>query len=69
MRKKKLFLLAAVLGLSLAASARSIGPLPLCDFYCPGKPASTVCRCSPGTPNAGLQTTCGAWVTACGIAP
>lgn len=60
--KRKLFILSALLGISLAPSLTGAAlPYPACNLFCQGRPSSTPCLCPVGTDRAGAQVTCGNW--------
>lgn len=59
--KRKLLLLAAVLGLCGVSWTSEAACYPSCDTYCVGKPTSTICGCPKWTDRPCRMTTCGSW--------
>lgn len=59
MKKTKLFLAAALLGVSLVPSASSSALPKYCDTACPT--ADGFCACPPWTDKPGKQTFCFGW--------
>lgn len=57
--KKKLLILAAVLGISALATQADAIIYPRCDTSCPT--SSGVCSCPSWTDRPGATTTCGSW--------
>lgn len=66
--KRKLFALAALLGLIALGSPapRAEAAAPFCTpLTCQGKPATTTCACPPWTERFGYTATCGSYGYAC----
>ena len=59
--RRKLLVLAVLLGASLVASTQGAASYPYCNAICQGKPSNTPCLCPVGTDRAGAQVTCGIW--------
>lgn len=59
--RRKLLVLAVLLGASLASATRGAIPYPACNLFCSGKSSGTPCLCPVGTDRAGAQVTCGNW--------